>query len=199
VTPSAARTSALPLRLDAARLPCLTTGTPAAAITRAAVVLMLNVPAPSPPVPHVSSTFLGPVSRPTMCSRRTAAAAAISAALSPLTRNAARKTATSVSGQRPDMMSCIARRTWSAVRSRRASAVTWLPFSGTETKGASRARLQPADRPPERNLRVHPREDRKPRLRPDGAGDRRGVRHQIAQRRHVPPQGAGKEGPDQAD
>ena len=41
-TPSSASTSAEPLRLVMLRLPCLATGTPAAAVTRAAVVLMLN-------------------------------------------------------------------------------------------------------------------------------------------------------------
>ena len=40
---------------DAARLPCLTTGTPAAAVTTAAIVEMLTVCAPSPPVPTMST------------------------------------------------------------------------------------------------------------------------------------------------
>ena len=53
-TPSASSTSAEPDRDVIARLPCFATGTPAAATTRAAVVEMLNVPLPSPPVPHVS-------------------------------------------------------------------------------------------------------------------------------------------------
>ena len=53
-TPSAARTSELPEEPDAARLPCLTTGTPQAATTIAAAVEIFTVPAPSPPVPHVS-------------------------------------------------------------------------------------------------------------------------------------------------
>src|SRR5215203_412829 len=54
-TPRAASTSALPERLETERLPCLATGTPAAAATRAAAVEMLNVPRPSPPVPQVST------------------------------------------------------------------------------------------------------------------------------------------------
>ena len=54
-TPSSASTSAEPLRLVMLRLPCLATGTPAAAATIAAVVLMLNSFEPPPPVPHVSS------------------------------------------------------------------------------------------------------------------------------------------------
>ncbi len=50
-TPSASRTSADPARDVIARFPCLATTTPAAAATSAAVVEMLNVPLPSPPVP----------------------------------------------------------------------------------------------------------------------------------------------------
>ena len=53
-TPRAASTSAEPLRLVMPRLPCLATGTPAAAATRAAAVEMLKVCEPSPPVPQVS-------------------------------------------------------------------------------------------------------------------------------------------------
>ncbi len=56
LTPRAASTSALPERLETERLPCLATGTPAAAATRAAAVEMLNVPRPSPPVPQVSTS-----------------------------------------------------------------------------------------------------------------------------------------------
>ena len=52
--PSASRTSAEPAFEVIARLPCLATGTPAAAVTSAAVVEMLNVPLPSPPVPTTS-------------------------------------------------------------------------------------------------------------------------------------------------
>ena len=52
--PSASSTSADPAREVIARLPCLATGTPAAATTSAAVVEMLNVPLPSPPVPTTS-------------------------------------------------------------------------------------------------------------------------------------------------
>ena len=55
-TPSASKTSALPHRLDTARLPCLATRTPAPASTIAAAVETLNVCAPSPPVPQVSNT-----------------------------------------------------------------------------------------------------------------------------------------------
>ena len=54
-TPSASRVSAPPDSEDAARLPCLTTGTPAAATTIAAMVDRLTVLTPSPPVPTTST------------------------------------------------------------------------------------------------------------------------------------------------
>ena len=54
-TPSASSVSAPPDSDDAARLPCLTTGTPAAATTIAAMVDRLTVLAPSPPVPTMST------------------------------------------------------------------------------------------------------------------------------------------------
>ncbi|ORW25083.1 hypothetical protein AWC17_02310 [Mycobacterium nebraskense] len=47
--------SAPPDNDDAARLPCLTTGTPAAATTIAAMVERLTVLTPSPPVPTTST------------------------------------------------------------------------------------------------------------------------------------------------
>ena len=52
-TPSASSTSAEPHFDDCARLPCLTTRAPPAAIS-AAIVDTLIVPERSPPVPHVS-------------------------------------------------------------------------------------------------------------------------------------------------
>ena len=56
LTPSASSTSAEPQWLEAARFPCLATGTPAPATTIAATVEMLNVPLRSPPVPTTSTT-----------------------------------------------------------------------------------------------------------------------------------------------
>ena len=53
--PQASSRSALPHWLEIERLPCLATCTPAPATTNAATVEMLNVLAPSPPVPQVSS------------------------------------------------------------------------------------------------------------------------------------------------
>ncbi len=57
-TPSASSVSAPPDSDDAARLPCLITGTPAAATTIAAIVDRLTVLAPSPPVPTTSTVSL---------------------------------------------------------------------------------------------------------------------------------------------
>ncbi len=54
-TPRASSKSAAPDLEDDARLPCLTTRAPAAAAMMAAVVEMLIVCAPSPPVPTVST------------------------------------------------------------------------------------------------------------------------------------------------
>ncbi|MDA4107985.1 hypothetical protein MHOL44478_12015 [Mycobacterium holsaticum DSM 44478] len=54
-TPSASSVSAPPDSDDAARLPCLITGTPAAATTIEAMVERLTVLAPSPPVPTTST------------------------------------------------------------------------------------------------------------------------------------------------
>ncbi len=56
-TPSASSTSAEPVWLLIARLPCFATFWSAPAAMNAAVVEMLKVDAPSPPVPHVSSSF----------------------------------------------------------------------------------------------------------------------------------------------
>ena len=53
--PSASRTSAEPEADETERLPCFATPAPAAAATSAAAVEMLNVCAPSPPVPAVST------------------------------------------------------------------------------------------------------------------------------------------------
>jgi len=59
VTPNAAMTSELPDAEVTARFPCLATGTPAAATTRAAAVEMLKVECTSPPVPQVSTVPSG--------------------------------------------------------------------------------------------------------------------------------------------
>ncbi len=56
VNPSASSTSADPETELTARFPCFATAAPAAAATIAAAVEMLNVRAPSPPVPTTSTT-----------------------------------------------------------------------------------------------------------------------------------------------
>ncbi|BBZ52144.1 hypothetical protein MHEI_38610 [Mycobacterium heidelbergense] len=58
-TPSASSVSAPPDSDDDARLPCLTTGTPAAATTIDAMVDRLTVLTPSPPVPTMSTASPG--------------------------------------------------------------------------------------------------------------------------------------------
>jgi len=89
-TPRASRTSALPHLLEMDRLPCLATFAPAPAATRADAVEMLNVPVPSPPVPQVS-IIKSPFPRAGMMGvaflRMTAAAPAISSAVSPFIRS----------------------------------------------------------------------------------------------------------------
>ena len=55
-TPSDSSTSTEPHFDDAARPPCFATVAPAAAVTIAAMVDTLTVPAPSPPVPQVSTS-----------------------------------------------------------------------------------------------------------------------------------------------
>ena len=55
-TPKASNTSAAPDLEETPRFPCFATGIPALATTMDAVVEILNVFAPSPPVPTISST-----------------------------------------------------------------------------------------------------------------------------------------------
>src|SRR6266849_1540817 len=64
------------------------------------------------------------------------------------------------------------------------------------TQGVDHAGLQPVDRSSTRNLRLHPRQDRVARLRPDRTGDRTQLRHQIAERGYVPSKGAREKGID---
>ena len=78
--------------LDAARLPCLTTGAPAPAITTAAIVEMLTVFARSPPVPTMSTARTGTSTR-TACDSMLSTRPDTSAAVSPLARSATAKPA----------------------------------------------------------------------------------------------------------
>src|SRR6476469_7522080 len=85
--PSASSTSALPEDDDTLRPPCLATRAPAAAATNIDAVEMLNVWAPSPPVPTMSSKPLVSSSGTLVAnSRITCAAAAISPMVSFFTR-----------------------------------------------------------------------------------------------------------------
>ena len=61
--PNPSNTSAEPVLPDAERLPCLATLIPAAAVTKATAVEILNVDAPSPPVPQVSTKGEVPTTR----------------------------------------------------------------------------------------------------------------------------------------
>ena len=90
LTPSASSTSAEPQCDEAARLPCLATGTPAPATTIAATVEMLNVLLRSPPVPQVSTTGV-PASTGLAKPSAVAARPSSSSTVSPLVRSAIRK------------------------------------------------------------------------------------------------------------
>ena len=116
-TPSASRTSALPQRLVAERLPCLATVTPAPAAISAAAVEMLKVPAPSPPVPQVSRMTSASTSTFSASSVIARAMPTISAAVSPLTRSALRKAAICVVLAFPCMISSSTERASSELRS----------------------------------------------------------------------------------
>ena len=108
--PAAASTSALPLELETLRLPCLATGTPSAASSSALAVDTLNSPAPSPPVPQVStrrSRSAGSTCSGRDFSRITCAAAAISSGASPFMRSAIRNPATWAGVASPPMISRI--------------------------------------------------------------------------------------------
>src|SRR5487761_1339446 len=113
-TPSASSTSAEPHTEDAARLPCLTIGTPAEAATIVAIVDTFTVSAPSPPVPTRSVT--GPVNLiGVACASIDAARPDISAAVSPLARSATPNPAICAGVALPSMISFMAHAVCSAV------------------------------------------------------------------------------------
>jgi len=93
-TPSASSTSAVPHLDDAARAPCLHTGTPTAAVIRAAMVETLIECDRSPPVPTMSTA---PARSDSSSGTRSANASTassspeISSAVSPLARRATTK------------------------------------------------------------------------------------------------------------
>jgi hypothetical protein len=115
-TPRASSTSAVPDAEDAARLPCLATGTPAAAVTIAAIVEMFTVWAPSPPVPTMSTQSTGRLTG-VASSTMVAARPATSSGDSPFARSATRNPATWTGDASPVITWRIAQRVSSALRS----------------------------------------------------------------------------------
>src|SRR4051812_22457109 len=109
--PNSSSRSAAPQADDAARLPCFTTRTPAAATAMAAIVEMLTVWARSPPVPTmstaVSRTASGSWTRVALASIASAKPA-ISAGDSPLARSAITNPAVCTGVALPAMISPIA-------------------------------------------------------------------------------------------
>lgn len=91
-TPRCSSRSAAPHEDDAARLPCLTTRTPAAAATTAAIVETLTVWARSPPVPTRSAIGPGTAMRVAL-SIMPSARPVTSSTVSPLARSATAKPA----------------------------------------------------------------------------------------------------------
>ena len=120
--PSASSTSAEPERDDCARLPCLATVTPAAATTSAAMVDILMVPRPSPPVPQVStSTPAGTLSLVARA-RIARAAPTTSLTVSPFMRSATSNAPICAGVEAPSMIVPITPAISSAVRSARETA-----------------------------------------------------------------------------
>ncbi len=115
--PSSANTSAVPVLLVILRFPCFATRTPHAAIAIAAAVLMLNVFAPSPPVPHVSTTGRVPPVRHCIESRIATAAPASSSAVSPFCECKTRNSRIDASSASPLSIQAMQDRIWSAVKS----------------------------------------------------------------------------------
>ena len=116
LTPRASSKSADPDFDDAARLPCFTTRAPAAFVIIAAVVEMLIVLAPSPPVPTVStalSVMLIGAQYLYICATN----ASTSCALSPFAFNPMRKALISSLLAAPSKICDIPQVTWSLDKS----------------------------------------------------------------------------------
>src|SRR5690349_19660757 len=126
-TPRASSTSAEPEDEEAARLPCLTTRTPLAAMTMEDIVEMLTVCERSPPVPTMSrlgpGTSIGLAWASIMSARPRS-----SSTVSPLARSATRNPASCTGDASPRITSPIAHAAWSVVRSR--PAISSLSRSG---------------------------------------------------------------------
>src|SRR5213594_1660943 len=130
--PSVSTTSAEPQSDDTDRLPCLATFKPAPATTKAVAVETLNVPAASPPVPHVSISISRSVpvkaatssprvrTRTAFC-RITWAKPISSSTVSPFMRSAVRNAAIWALVAAPDMIASIAAAASMRVRSRRST------------------------------------------------------------------------------
>ncbi|OBG80874.1 hypothetical protein A9X05_20355 [Mycobacterium sp. E3298] len=120
-TPSASSVSAPPASDDDARLPCLTTGTPAAATTIAAMVDKLKVLAPSPPVPTMSTAPEAMSRTPAGSGRAwlsmTSASSLTSAEVGTFIFIATAKAATWAGLASPDMIWAMAQAAWPRGRS----------------------------------------------------------------------------------
>ena len=130
-TPSASSTSAVPHCDDAARAPCLHTGTPAAAVTIAAIVETLIECERSPPVPTMSTARARtPSSSGTSeAAARTASSRPdSSSAVSPLMRSATEKAINCAGVAPPDRIAPIAVVAWCAVRS--PPSIRWVITAG---------------------------------------------------------------------
>src|SRR5680860_1435277 len=155
LTPRAASTSAEPDREETERLPCLATGTPAPATTKAVHVEMLCVPLASPPVPHVSMAPTG-ARTDNALARSTRAAPAISSTVSPRACMPIRSAPICTSVAPPDIMTSKVRA--ASVCERVSPAATFLmaarrssgPTSpaGEELEGTDGVSLSAAPRPP---------------------------------------------------
>ena len=103
--PKASSTSAVPDLLLTLRLPCLATLAPAPAATNMAVVEILNVWVPSPPVPTMSTKWLLSATVTGVAnSRMTIAAAEISPIVSFFERRPVKIAAVIVGESSPDMI-----------------------------------------------------------------------------------------------
>src|SRR5699024_7143601 len=147
-TPSDSSTSAEPLELEAARLPCLTTTAPAPAIATADIDEMLTVLARSPPVPTMS-TMRPATESGSACSYMVVTRPSTSSTVSPLARNATAKPAIRPALAAPDRISLIAQAAVSRSRSRPSTSVPMMcdqvwAFDGIDS-GRSRERTHTPD------------------------------------------------------
>src|SRR5947208_5513588 len=153
-TPSASSTSAPPTAPETARLPCLATGTPAAAATRPAAVETLSVAAPSPPVPQVSIASAGTSGMGTAWARSTRAAPASSATASPFMWSATSRPAVCAGLASPERISSthvaisISERSWpSTTRAIASRSGTALASGGPCRLAAAQAGEEVAEQP----------------------------------------------------